>query len=347
LKNELFGTPNFSPILSGLSKSYSADEIIKDLFQECRFLMIVQVFGRLRIEAFSKRTVPEDEAPDEDPKSARRLGFDAAEVTLLKAEIGSEAASDDRRLLKTQSVFGTRNMFGRLEMPPEEFERTTAGFKAAIAISEEKNLKILETKVSEDQTEVSEDQTEVFEEQPLPELSAKSKRKKISGPSIRSGEFRKDEPRTPLDVKRTNETLDDRQPLPEAFSEDDDEPEARREEQNSTEHVKCSERKNSEDCDEPIAPDDMKEDDQNSEVYSAPEDDRTRGEGGGVSRSKEGVRGAWRNFQGQTEEDLLAVPCSAACPQSADVQHHRRHRSASLLKFRTSRMRNSKRVTNI
>jgi hypothetical protein len=32
------------------------------------------------------------------------------------------------------------------------------------------------------------------------------------------------------------------------------------------------------------------------------------------------VRGGWRSFQGQTEDNLLAVPYSAACPQSTGVQ---------------------------
>jgi hypothetical protein len=51
----------------------------------------------------------------------------------------------------------------------------------------------------------------------------------------RSGEFRKDEPRTPADVKEAEETLDDQKTLPAAFRGEDDEPEARRKEQNRTE----------------------------------------------------------------------------------------------------------------
>jgi hypothetical protein len=91
------------------------------------------------------------------------------------------------------------------------------------------------------ETEVFEDEAEVFEERPLPELFERSKRKKIAGLTKGSGESRKDEPRTPLDVKRTIETLDDRQPLPEAFPGEDDEPGTRGEEQQRTKRVNCSE----------------------------------------------------------------------------------------------------------
>jgi Asp-tRNA(Asn)/Glu-tRNA(Gln) amidotransferase C subunit len=206
----LFGASQLSPIFFDLWQKCSEEEIIKIFPWKRPVLTSRTNFDEHRLSLIWERNTQEEAAPGEEPKSVLCVRFGAEEDELLKAESGRLDRSDDPEVLNSRSKNGRSDEFARLEMSAEEIEKKTDGFEGL--------------------TEVFEETTKVFEERAQPELFEASKPSRIVEPSISSGEFRK----MNRDVKKTIETLDDRQPLPEPFLEDDDEPEARREEQKGT-----------------------------------------------------------------------------------------------------------------
>jgi septum formation inhibitor MinC len=193
---------------------------------------------------------------------------EAEEAELLKAEEEEAEASDDRQRFNSRSAAGSGEMLQRLEMSPEKIEGTTEGFlKLATRLKRsgskhlqiegktEAGLHLLTLRDAEQKRRAEFEKSmavdEPFEEEPKlseeekiedqnfevqlpPKLSEEEKPTRILKFRIRSGEFPGDEPRTPADVKEAEETLDDQKTLPATFRGEDDEPEARREEQNRT-----------------------------------------------------------------------------------------------------------------
>jgi hypothetical protein len=202
MKISIFGAPQPSLIFVVLSKDESGDETMKIILWKRPILLKNEEFLKPLFLPNHAKTVPIGAAPGEELDGLSNLKKEERGAAETEAEGEAIGASDDRGVLNRRSAFGSEEVFGRLEMSPERFQRLTEGSEAAIAISEEKIPRIFEA-------EVFEATTKVFEEQPLPKLFEEDKRKKILRPPIQSGEFRKDEPRTPADVKEGQRRPDD------------------------------------------------------------------------------------------------------------------------------------------